>query len=159
VPADVPTTGPNLRHPGEKPPVEPVAALAHTAAGAKAFAEFFIRTIDWGYATTSSTYMRHYFQHSCVGCRSIAKALDDAKKNAHRFIGDRFTITKTSLRTDRGAKGDLTLVVQFDVSSGEVVDARGRAVAAEPAMPGYREQVDLQWVNPSWAVAELAVVK
>ncbi len=50
VPADVPTTGPNTK-PGEQPPVMPVAATKHTPDGAKAFAEFFIKTIDWGYAT------------------------------------------------------------------------------------------------------------
>ncbi len=64
VPADVPRTGPNTRK-GEKPPVMPVLATKHTAAGAQAFAEFFIKTIDWGYATTSSAYMRHYFEQSC----------------------------------------------------------------------------------------------
>ena len=51
VPADVPTTGPNLLHPGERPPVMPALATQHTPEGAVAFAKFFIQTIDWGFAT------------------------------------------------------------------------------------------------------------
>ena len=74
MPADVPRTGPNTRK-GEQPPVMPVAATKHTADGAKAFAEFFIKTIDWGYATTSSAYMRHYFK-SVYWCGIAAKAFD-----------------------------------------------------------------------------------
>src|SRR4051812_41161247 len=58
-PADVPLTGHNVK-PGEKPPLYPAAARAHTQAGANAFAEFYMRTLDWAYATTNPSYMKHY---------------------------------------------------------------------------------------------------
>src|SRR4051794_15205328 len=98
LPADVPKTGPNTR-PGEKPPVVPLEATQHTGRGAQAFAEFFIKTIDWGYATTSSAYMRHYFTKSCIGCRSTAEALDKAARAKHHFVGDRFTLDSATVHT------------------------------------------------------------
>ncbi len=91
VPPDVPRTGPNIRK-GEKPPVLPVAATRHTADGAKAFAEFFIKTIDWGYATTSSAYMRHYFEPTCIGCASVRSGLSTRPASSDRhFIGGRIS--------------------------------------------------------------------
>ena len=68
IPADVPRTGANTR-PGEKPPLMPLEATQHTARGAQAFAAFFVKTIDWGYATVSGAYMRHYFATTCMSCR------------------------------------------------------------------------------------------
>ena len=69
----------------------PVAATKHSAAGAQAFAEFFIKTIDWGYATTSSAYMRHYFMHACSGCARLRDAIS---------IEQRSTDIATSLAID-----------------------------------------------------------
>ncbi len=93
IPADVPTVGPNMKR-GEKPPLMPLEATQHTPDGAKAFAEFFIKTIDWGYATltgriSATTDVRcHSAQHSqtawtkVIGCR-------------HRYVGGRITVTCT----------------------------------------------------------------
>lgn len=158
VPADVPTTGPNTR-PGERPPVMPVAATKHTAAGAKAFAVFFIKTIDWAYATTSTTYMRHYFDRSCVGCSSIARAIDGARTRHRHFIGDRLAIKSATLATRAGPRdAELNIVVRFDVSSGDAVDKKGRSVSSEPALRNYGEEVFLRW-DSAWSVVELDVVR
>jgi Family of unknown function (DUF6318) len=154
LPADVPTTGPNTRA-GEKPPIMPLEATQHTPDGAKAFAEFFIKTIDWGYATTSSTYMRHYFQKSCIGCRSTADALDKARRQQHHFIGDRFTIRSVS-ETGRATSTTIHLLATFDVQSVEVVDEHGESVDASPAVNGFRERVSASWLTDHWLVHEFA---
>jgi hypothetical protein len=152
VPADVPTTGPNTR-PGEKPPVEPVAALAHTAAGAKAFAVFFVQTIDWGYATTSSAYIRHFAAPGCISCGGISAALDRTQKMHHSFVGDRLHgihIGSASLRSS-----DAIITVAFDVDAAEVVDSREAYVSAEPAIIGMTQRVELGWRDGSWTVTEM----
>jgi hypothetical protein len=152
VPSDVPTTGPNLLHKGERPPVMPLAATKHTAAGAVAFAKFFIRTIDWGYATTSSAYMRHYYEPSCITCRSIAKAIDTQAAKRHHFRGDRLSIRAADLTGGFGATAAVT--VTFRVSSVEVVDVRGDFVDASPAVT-LRNVVTARWLSRHWRVADL----
>jgi hypothetical protein len=148
VPADVPRTGPNTKR-GEKPPVMPLEATQHTPEGAKAFAGFFIKTIDWGYATTSSAYMRHYFEPSCVSCRSAAIALDRARTKHRHFIGDRFTIRRVA------STSNSRISVYFDVSSAETVDRHGKGVGGYPALTNFREDMHLVWTSPHWSVKQM----
>lgn len=150
VPADVPRAGPNTK-PGEKPPVMPLEATQHTSDGAKAFAEFFIRTIDWGYATTSSAYMRQYFVASCIACASTADAIDSAAAKGHRFIGDRFTIRETTLTRSV----PIGVSVTFDVTSAEVVDRHDNFVDGLPALHDFEEAMSPAWSGGRWVVAEM----
>jgi hypothetical protein len=131
----------------------PLAATKHTPAGAAAFAKFFIQTIDWAYATTSTTYMRHYFQHSCVACLSTADAVDQAKRAGHHFDGDRFRIRQVVPASPRGA--ELSAMVHFDVESAEVVTASGAFVNGLPAYPDFRERAFVQWQLDHWTVVEM----
>lgn len=131
----------------------PLEATQHTPEGAKAFAEFFIKTIDWGYATTSSAYMRHYFRTSCVGCRSTAIALDRARAKQRHFIGDRFAIRSSSM-VSRTTTRTAHVLVTFDVNSSEVVDVAGKFVDGGPALKDFREQVDLSWSSNRWLISE-----
>ena len=153
VPADVPTTGPNLRSRGEKPPIEPVAALEHTPEGAKAFAEFFIKTIDWGFATTSSKYMRHYYEATCIECENAARGLDSAARARHHFIGDRFTIRRVETVARSGSAHGLD--IYFDVTSTEVVDQAGKFVDALGALINFRERVQVTWSRGQWKVTTM----
>jgi hypothetical protein len=152
VPADVPTTGPNLLHKGERPPVMPELATEHTPAGAVAFARFFIRTIDWGYATTSTAYMKHYYEPSCITCTSIAKAVDGQAAKQHHFRGDRLSIRTAGVSDQSGAS--VTVTVRFRVSSVEVVDDRGAFVDASPAVT-LSNAVTLRWLSRQWLVTDV----
>ncbi len=161
VPADVPRTGPNT-HPGEKPPVMPVLATKHTPDGATAFAKFFIQTIDWGFATTSGAYMRHYFQPSCVECASHADGIDNTRKAGGHYLGGRFTITDASA----GAGGiggphgaQLSVVVTFDITSIEAVDSQGHYKNADIAYRGEKRQIWLAQKNGGWTVVDMAPAK
>jgi hypothetical protein len=152
VPADVPTTGPNLRKPGERPPVMPLEATQHTQDGAVAFAKFFIQTIDWAYATTSTTYMRHYFQPGCVTCKSIQAGIDDAAAKHRHFQGDRITVTGVrSVRPDRAHSGEVSLLLAFDVTSFQVLDASGQFVDGAPALQ-LKNRLWLAWLTDGWTV-------
>jgi Family of unknown function (DUF6318) len=79
-PADVPLTGHNVRA-GERPPVYPAAAKVHSQAGANAFAEFFMQTLDWAYATTNPSYMKHYYGPTCGLCNGIATGIAKTAAN------------------------------------------------------------------------------
>lgn len=153
VPSDVPTIGHNSR-PGETPPVEPVAALAHTRAGAAAFAVFFIKTIDWGYATTSSTYMRHYFTHSCVNCRSVALAIDHTARAHRRLIGDRFIDLRASIANANAST--MRATVTFTITAVEVLGPNGKFVSGNKTIHGYGEAVAVRWGGSHWTVTQMA---
>jgi hypothetical protein len=152
VPADVPTTGPNVNGPGERPPVEPVTATQHSAAGAKAFAEFFIRTIDWGYATTSSAYMRHYFEPSCEQCEVVARLLDNAHRSGDHYIGGRIALKSSQvLAFEPVPTVDLHLLVTAD----EVIDSHGKPKDADVAYPNLRERISLTWDCGRWVIKDM----
>ena len=154
VPADVPTTGPNVTDPTERPPVEPVIATQHTAAGAKAFAEFFIRTIDWGYASMSGAYLRHYSMASCLSCTSIANGLD-RDRGAHRiYVGGRLSVIGAKPGRDGALQSQ---VVSANGTAFEIVDQHGKPVSAEEAHTGLRYTVQLRWQAAAWAVREMTV--
>jgi hypothetical protein len=152
VPADVPTTGPNLREPGERPPVMPLEATQHTQDGAVAFAKFFIQTIDWAYATTSTTYMRHYFQPGCVTCKSIQAGIDDAAAKHRHFQGDRFSIgAARDVAADATYGAEISLLLPVAVTTVAVIDASGQFVSGEPALH-LKERVWLAWIDGAWWV-------
>ena len=155
LPADVPTTGPNTKA-GEKPPIMPLEATQHTADGAKAFAEFFIKTIDWGYATTSSAYMRHYFLKSCQGCRIFADAIDAAKRKGHSFVGGRFAVQSSETKSLKASVA--TVGVTADNSSFEELDKNGKFVRADIAHKGERFTLTIRWVNSAWRVSSQEIV-
>jgi hypothetical protein len=151
VPADVPTTGPNTR-PGEKPPVMPVAATKHTRAGAKAFAVFFIKTIDWGFATLNGSYIRHFSLAACTGCATFADGMDRDRKAGHRYIGGRIAIA--AARVD--ALSPPIAVVRFAEAAYTEVDRLGHLVSADGAHHGERFDVHLRW-RRSWQVFRIDV--
>jgi Family of unknown function (DUF6318) len=153
VPADVPTTGPNLRYRGEKPPVEPVAALEHTADGAKAFAEFFIKTIDWGYATMSGAYLRHYEAPACTTCRSLADGIDADRRQGRKYIGGRLSrVVSSGKQTQRQ-------IVRVNATSFEEVDQDGRFVTGDRAYTGQEFELRIEWLESGWRVTHIAVVQ
>jgi len=156
VPADVPTTGPNLLHAGETPPVMPALAMMDSAPGAVAFAKFFMQTFDWGYATTSSTYVRHYFASSCAECSSAANGIDTSARAQQRFIGDRF-LNLVAVAVPVGARSDVdaAIKVDFAVTGTEVVDKEGKEVQAVPPRETESVTVFLRWQVTGWVVVDL----
>lgn len=155
VPADVPLTGVNTR-PGEKPPVMPAVATQDNAKGAQAFGAFFIRTLDWGWATMSSAYMRHYMDPSCVDCSVFARVMDRATRLHHRYAGGRISILGVEMAGRPSvAAADGTALVHFNLSTLREFDGRRRVVYTNP---GYRHatfQVSVLWEINHWAVYDL----
>jgi hypothetical protein len=155
VPADVPTTGPNLRKPGERPPVMPLEATQHTQDGAVAFAKFFELTIDWGYATTSTAYMKHYFESTCVTCVSVQKGLDDAAAKGNHFLGGRMSITRATVQANDGRPGaEQSVLVVYRLASIVVLSKNGTFVTGDPALT-MKDQVYLRWSSDRWVVVEM----
>lgn len=154
VPADVPRTGPNVTSKAEKPPVMPAGATKHTAQGAKSFAVFFVRTIDWGYATTDSHYMRHYFTHSCTLCLAFADEFDNTKSAKHHYLGDRIHIRSSSATAGQDEVYACRVVADVDAAT-SVEDRTGNVIKGGAPISKASLFLKVSWVRRSWTVTSM----
>jgi hypothetical protein len=151
----------NLRHPGEQPPLMPAIARQNTVAGAVAFGRFFVATIDWGYATTSSAYMRHYFNSGCGDCAAIVGFLDTAARQNLHYIGGRLTITDAAPKyPELDPTHSYPVIVTLNIAAVQTVEANGtiRPQDSQPAYAGSQEYVQLAWGKGTWNVIAMTLV-
>jgi hypothetical protein len=150
-PADVPLTGHNLK-PGEKPPLYPAAARARTQDGANAFAEFFMRTLDWAYATTNPSYMKHYSGPSCGLCSGLATGISKTAAQKHWYLGGRLTIHPAT-GTPVGpvtAPADYCSTVIVDITATSVVDKTGAVFNGQGALTKQSFKLCMKAETNSW---------
>jgi hypothetical protein len=157
LPADVPTIANNPNKIGEKPPLPPAQTTGPL--GAQTFARFYMKTNDWAYATGSTTYMRHYFLPSCVECSFYASGIDRRHRAGERYIGDRITVRSVQSIDDESNVERQSVLVDYDVTSVEAVDAVGRFVDAAPAARSLHDRLDLIWTRTGWLVAKGTAIK
>jgi uncharacterized protein DUF6318 len=156
-PVDVPLTGHNVK-PGEKPPLYPAAARAKTQAGANAFAEFYMRTLDWAYATTNPSYMKHYTGPSCGLCTGLATGISKTAALKHWYLGGRLTIHPATA-TPIGpvtAPADYCSIVNVDITAQSVVDRTGAVFNGEGAHPNLRWKLCAKSSSKLWQVTYFA---
>jgi len=156
-PADVPLTGHNVR-PGEKPPVYPAAAQARTQAGANAFAEFFMKTLDWAYATTNPSYMKHYSGASCGLCNGLAVGITKTAARHLWYEGGRFSIHRASstVIAPVTAPADFCSLVSLDVTAESVIDSTGKIYNGDGAYSDLRFKLCAKGTSDSWIATYLA---
>jgi len=156
-PADVPLTGHNVK-PGEKPPVYPAAANARTQKGANAFAEFFMRTLDWAYATTNPSYMKHYYGPTCGQCSGLAEGIGKTAASKHWYEGGRLTIHQpTSIAiAPVTAPADFCSMILVDVSATSVVDHTGKVFNGAGAAAALRFKLCTKARDSDWLTTYLA---
>jgi Family of unknown function (DUF6318) len=159
-PADVPLTGHNLK-PGEQPPLYPAAAHARTQAGANAFAEFYLHTLDWAYATTNPSYLKHYSGPTCGLCNGLATGIGQTAADRHWYQGGRLTVhpaTTTAIGRVT-APADFCSTVGVDSTAQSVVDRTGTVFTEEAAHPNLRWKVCVIASSSRWQVTYFAAAR
>jgi Family of unknown function (DUF6318) len=156
-PADVPLTGHNVK-PGEKPPVYPATAHARTQAGANAFAEFFMKTLDWAYATTNPSYMKHYYGPTCGQCSGLATGIAKTAASRHWYEGGRLTVHPPArvAIAPVTAPADFCSVAMVDLTATTVVDRTGKIFNGAGAATGLRFKLCAKFDEDQWQVSYLA---
>jgi hypothetical protein len=156
-PADVPLTGHNV-NPGEKPPLYPAAAKARTQAGANAFAEFYMHTLDWAYATTNPSYMKHYTGPSCGLCTGLATGISKTAAQHHWYLGGRFTVHTAAFTTVAPvtAPADYCSHVNVDTTAESVVDRTGKVFSGDGAYKNLKVKICAKFINSKWQTTYLA---
>lgn len=148
----VATTGPNVRA-GEKPPT--LAALGRTdsPAGALVFAQFWVRALDWGFATTDSTLPRRLYSPKCSDCARFMANFDDARAKSEHFLGGRFRFSREVLADNDHRNGAQRAVdVTISVTAIRQVTEAGRVIGKSPAVPSITYRVWLGRSGAQWAV-------
>ncbi len=148
------STGPNVR-PGEKPPTLDPVGKANTAAGALAFADYWMRTLDWGYATTDSSLAKGAFSPVCTDCARFMKIFDDARANGVHFLGGRMDVIRTEVEPVDHRHGATAVVdVTVSIEALRAVDSSGHVVESGAASPQVTYRVWLQWLATRWTVVD-----
>lgn len=149
------TTGPNVR-PGEKPPVYPALAKQHTANGALAFAIYFLKVFDWGYATNDASALNGLVLPDCSGCGQYKMTLAAVHARAQTLIGGR--LTQRSATFDHARfHFDADFVIDIAVDEQAIV-LRGPGVAPKTvaaALRSHHTLVFLRWKPVGWQVADV----
>lgn len=150
-----PTTGPNVR-PGEKPPVYPDLARQHNADGALAFAIYFMRSFDWGYATNDPSILQPLSLSSCTGCRTFRNSLEGLKAKRQVLLGGRLSPDSASvLHKKFEFRADFVLDMVYDEQP-VVIKTTGKAsTTAAPALRQHHTLVFVRWLADGWRVADV----
>ncbi|WP_375491292.1 DUF6318 family protein [uncultured Jatrophihabitans sp.] len=153
----VPTTGPNVR-PGERPPTLPAVGHEDKPIGADFYARYWIETLDWGYATTSSALARTAFSPVCTGCARFVTTYDLTSKAGDHFVGGRSSITSSAIAdNDKRNGAQYAVDITISVAPLKTVDAKGAAVSsAKPLTITFRNW--LAWRGVGFTVVDFKQV-
>jgi hypothetical protein len=136
----------------------PIEATKHTAAGALAFAAFFVRTIDWGTQTESSAYARHYVAASCSTCTPFRSRADLDRREGKKYSGGAFTIRSVHLtKRPTHAGAEYTALVVFDVTAFRETNRNGKVVLSDVGHELEQFEESVQWTDSGWTVVDLRV--
>jgi hypothetical protein len=114
------TTGPNVA-PGEKPPAIGPFERAHTSAGAIAIAAFYIKALDWSYATSDPYLLKIISAPSCVTCNKIIDGLTALQAEGGHVVGDRVRLDSAILQFFHGRiKADYIVKVETTQEPGAI---------------------------------------
>ncbi|MBE7189753.1 DUF6318 family protein, partial [Jatrophihabitans endophyticus] len=150
----VPTTGPNVR-PGESPPKLPALGRKHSAEGAEVFADFWLRTWDWAFATTNASLMMSYYAKSCSDCAKAASQFPRLQKEDEHILGGRFSFKKSVLvYNDKRFGSDIAVDLTFAQARLRLVTARGKTVQRDPRVAAITFRLWLKWVRGAWTVVQ-----
>jgi hypothetical protein len=153
VPTGPLSTGPGVL-PGEKPPVLSDAAKQHTSAGARAFAVYYIRALDWSFATNDTYLLEEVSSPACPACNRYIAALNGLR-DGEQLTGSRITIVSSRVVTGTFAvKSDA--VVEFVLNDEAAVIARQSSppTTVAPAVRHDKSLVFVSWRSSGWQVVE-----
>ncbi|MCW2525702.1 MAG: hypothetical protein JWM76_562 [Pseudonocardiales bacterium] len=136
----------------------PILATKHTPEGAVAFAAFFIRTVDWGYASSDPAYMNHYFQESCIQCVNYRTFLTSAKTKDAYYRGSRATIVDNSVGEIGGPfNAEMSIVAHVNVTAWDLIDMNDKSLGSGITLDNVRQELWLRWIGGTWVVVDVTL--
>jgi hypothetical protein len=148
------STGSNVR-PGEKPPTLAPEAGKNTPVAATLFAQYWMRTLDWGYATTDSSLAKRAFGMECRNCSKFMKVFDDTFARGEHFRGGRSTLKDVAIQPNDRHNGS-SYVVDVTISQArlQVIDHAGDEVSSAPSIPHVVFRTWIAWRTGGWTIVD-----
>lgn len=147
------STGPGVQ-PGEKPPVLGTAAKQHTPAGALAFAEYYMRALDWSFATNDPYLLKQISSPTCPACDRYIAALDGLAQSEH-LTGSRITIISDRLVTGTfKVKSDAVVEFVLNDEAAVLVKPSAPPTTVAPAVSHDESLVFVSWMSGAWKIVE-----
>lgn len=140
-------TGPNTR-PGERPPTFPESARRNDAAGARAFADYFLRVWDWSIATNNTQALVPLISANCMPCVELFGRIHDLRAG-ERLLG--FRISWTFAKSGRDRDGTYWFDIGLNSGAGSIVDAHGAQVQRGAAQH-LESELLVMWSRSGWIV-------
>ena len=148
--ASVEPVYPNTK-PGEQSPVRPLDVLS--GAGAEAFAVYFVKVIDWAYASMDTAPLLQASSPECTLCASLVQMVNDRKALGDVYLGSRFTILDSQVFNGPTSNTRLTnIVISYNALTIRHPD--GSIEADGEAQPMIQLNVRVRFENNAWVVYE-----
>lgn len=150
----VPTTGPNVR-PGEVPPTPDPVASENSAEGAQAFVAYYVRAIDWAYATSSPDFLRSYYATNCNNCVAFLDNVKEKTDQRYYYTGSRIRLNQVALvHNDNRMNAAYAVSAENAVSAGAVHAPNGRVISDFPAVDHFTLTTWLGYENGKWVILD-----
>lgn len=139
-----PTTDPNI----------PVAARAHTPAGAEAFAKYFFTQLNRSWSTADPSLLPPLSESGCKTCSAFTASAASYQAKKQHYKGELFTVSSIAA-LGKGLKGEEVLVAGKQ-EAGAIVDQAGKVIETSVAQAG-KFVISLRWAGSGWKAVELQV--
>ncbi|HEY8653627.1 MAG TPA: DUF6318 family protein [Dermatophilaceae bacterium] len=136
-----PTTDPNI----------PVAARAHTPAGAEAFVRYFYSQVNTAWTKPSAGLISALSSSGCLSCDALEATAADLVKKRQHYDGPPVTIVTVG-SIGESSPGHPEVVVQSIQEHRNVKDVAGHIVLTDNREPG-KFVVMLDWTDHGWSFA------
>jgi hypothetical protein len=138
--------------PGEKPPIRPPDVLSNS--GLDAFMLYFVRTIDWEYASMDTTLMRETFDGSrCTYCVEAVKRTDADLALGYTYSGGRLTVESGQV-VNVDQQSSLYLLT-LTISPLRVLAADGVIDDTDLGVDHAQINIRSSWSDGQWTVFDL----
>ena len=161
-PSPIPSSSPPRTHPlttgagvlrGEKPPLMNPLAREHNRLGAYEFAIYYIRAVDWSYATSDPYLLEKVSAKSCQTCEKIITGLSNLIQSGGHVAGDRLNIQSSQILDSYKGKieSDYVVMIKTTQQPGAIVDSTGRT-SNQHSLTHVTSYIYLSWLGVRWQV-------
>lgn len=148
------TAGPNVRA-GERPPAPTALAATHTAAGARSFATYYVRALDWGIATTDPYLVARLSAPGCRVCQGYVQSLTAMRDKGDSLRGARMQVVSAKVMTGQlPVKADYGVELVVSEQAGVTVPAGSEAPGVTTHLGQDYTRVYVSWAADGWQVED-----
>jgi len=143
------TSAPTTSSPITDPNI-PVAARAHTPAGAEAFVRHFYEQLNTAWTTPSKGLISTLSTSACKSCAALESTAADLVLHGQHYDGPPVTIVSVD-SIGEATSGHPEVVVRFIQEHRSVIDSSGKVVLSDQRKEG-KFVATLGWSTRGWSV-------